>query len=154
MKPKTISMLLVVTLAALACLYLDDFSLSNSTAEASWGREEYNGRDYPEAVTVTIMVDGLAIRLFERKIRECIPYGFDEQGFRVGGIPTGELFDRVYESLSEKAKEIYDRDEADAMTDIALDNLGEDRVIEYDVSTEQWKYVHRSEYRMKHSTES
>ena len=151
MKAKTISILLVVTLAVLVGLYLDDFAVSNSFAGRTWIRD-YDGRNYPEAVTVTITVDGLAIRLFERKIRECIPRGFDEQGV-LAGIPTGELFNCVYESLSEKAKEIYDRDEADAMTDIALDNLGEDGVIEFDVYTEQWRYKHLSEYRMKHWTQ-
>ncbi len=147
MKTKTISILLVVMLAALACLYLEDFSVQKSFAGRSWVEKYYDGRDYPELVTVTITVDGLAARLFERKIRECIPRGFNEQGV-LAGIPTGELLDCVYESLSEKAKEIYDRDEADAMTDIALDNLGEDGVIEFE--GEQWRYKHLNEYRMKH----
>ena len=149
MKAKTISILLVVMLAALVCLHLDDFDPSNSTAEASWGRDEYYGRTYGEAPTMTITVDGLAIRLFERKIRECTPWGYDE-GVRLG-IPTEELFDCVYESLSEKAKEKYDRDEAYAMIDIALDNLGEDRVIEYE--DEQWRLHYTSEYPMKHWTD-
>lgn len=152
MKARTISIILVVTLAALAYLYLGDFAVSNSFAGRSWIQEDYNGRTYGEAVTVTITVDGLDTRLFERKIRECIPRGFDEKGVLLG-IPTGELFNCVYESLSEKAKERYDRDEADAMTDIALDNLGEDGQIEYDVYAEQWKYRHLSEYGMKHWAE-
>ena len=152
MKAKTISIILVVILAALVYLFMDDFDLSNSTAEASWGREEYYGRTYGEAPTMTITVDGLAIRLFERKIRECITWGYDDEG-ALFGIPTKELFDCVYESLSEKAKEKYDRDEADAMTDIALDNLGEDGVIEYDYIAEQWRQRPSIDYGMKHWTE-
>jgi len=149
MKARTISILLVVTLAALACLHVDDFDLSNSSAKASWGRIDYPGRTYGEAPTMTITVDGLAIRLFERKIRECTPWGYDDEGVLLG-IPTEELFDCVYESLSEKAKEKYDRDEADAMTDIALDNLGEDKQIVYE--DEQWRLYYTSEYPMKHWT--
>lgn len=151
MKARTISILLVVMLAALICLHLDDFDLSNSTAEASWGREEWPGRTYGKAPTMTITVDGLAIRLFERKIRECTPWEYDDEGVLLG-IPTGELFDCVYESLSEKAKEKYDRDEADAMTDIALDNLGEDGQIVYR-ENEQWSKRQTIEYQMKHKTE-
>ena len=151
MKANTISILLVVTLAALACLYLDDFTLSNSTAEAGFLPEKLSFRTYVESVNVNIAVDGLAMRLFERKIRECIPRGFDENGIQLE-IPTRELFDCVYESLSDKAKEIYDRDEADAMTDIALDSLVENRQIECDYYG-QWKCVHQSEYRMKHWTQ-
>jgi len=150
MKVKTISILLVVTLAALVCLHLDNFNLSNSTAEASWGRAEYPVRTYGEAPTMTITVDGLAIRLFERKIIECTPWRYNDEGIRLG-ISTEELFDCVYESLSEKAKEKYDRDEAYAMTDIALDNLGEDRVIEYE--DEQWRLHYTNEYPMKHWTD-
>ena len=150
MKAKAISILLVVILAALAGMYLDDFAASNNTAEASWGRFEYPGRTYGETPTMTITVDGLAIRLFERKIRECTPWGYNDEGVRLG-ISTEELFDCVYESLSEKAKEKYDRDEAYAMTDIALDNLGEDRQIEYE--DDQWRLYYTSEYPMKHWTE-
>ena len=154
MKAKTISILLVVILAALACLHLDDFDLSNSTAEATLlpeRPEEASFRTYVEAVTVNITVDGLDMRLFERKIRECTPWGYDE-GVRLG-IPTRELFDCVYESLSEKAKEKYDRDEANAMIDIALDNLVDKRQIEYDHDNEQWRQFHTGEYRMKHWAE-
>jgi hypothetical protein len=98
---------------------------------------------------VNINVDGLAIRLFERKIRECAPWGYDENRNRLG-ISTEELFECVYESLSEKAKEKYGRDEADAMTDIALDSMVEKGQIEYVYEREQWERRGITEYELKH----
>ena len=151
MKAKTISIILAVMLAALAGLYLDDFAVSNSTAEASL-LPERSGRTYSEVATLTITVDGLTKRLFERKIRECTPWGFDDEGVLLG-ISTRELFDRVYESLSEKTKEIYDRDDADSMTDIALDDMIEKRQVQYDLETDQWRQGHSADYEMKHWTD-
>jgi len=149
MKARTISIILVVALAALAGSYLDDFTVSNNTAEAAWS-PQYSGRTYGDAVTVTITVDGLTIRLFERKIMECLPSFREDEG-----IPTGELFDCVYESLSNKAKEIYDRDEADAMIDIALDNMADDGQVEFEYGANQWKSTPRgyNEYEKKHKME-
>ena len=151
MKARTISIILIVMLAALAGSYLDDFVVSNNTAEASL-LPERSGRTYSEVATLTITVDGLAKRLFERKIKECTPWGFDDEGVLLG-ISTKELFDRVYESLSEKTKEVYDRDESDAMTDIALDDMVEKRQVEYDFEAEQWRQRHSTDNEMKHWTD-
>ena len=148
MKAKAISILLVIILTMLAGLYLDDFAVSNSTAEASL-LPERSGRTYSEAETVNITVDGLTLRLFERKIRECTPLGFDDKGVRLG-LPTKELFECVYESLGWKTLEKYDRQQCDAMTDIALDSLVEKSRIEYDYENEQWVNRHTSEYKTKH----
>ena len=148
MKARTISIIMAVTLAVLVCLQLDDFAVSNSTAEATL-LPERSGRTYSEVATLTITVDGLTKRLFERKIRECTPWGFDDEGVLLG-ISTKELFDRVYESLSEKTKEIYDRDESDAMTDIALDDMVEKRQVQYDFENGLWRQGHSSDYEMKH----
>ena len=149
MKARTISIILVVTLAALICLHLDDFAVLNSPAEASL-LPERSGRTYSEVATLTITVDGLSKRLFERKIRECTPWGFDDNGVLLG-IPTRELFECVYESLSDKTKEKYDRDEAYAMTDIALDDMVERGHIVYE--DEQWRLRNTGEYPMRHWTE-
>jgi len=148
MKARAISILVVVILAAVACLPLGGFDLSNSTAEAGWGRNDYLGRTYSEAATVTITVDGLTMRLFERHIRQNTPWGFDENGVPLG-IPTRELFERVYESLGWKVKERYGRDEADAMTDIALDSLVENGRVSYDFDTDQWRQGHGIDYQTK-----
>jgi hypothetical protein len=149
MKAKAILILLVVTLAALVCLHLDDFGLSNSTAEASL-LPERSGRTYSEVATLTITVDGLTKRLFERKIRECTPWGFDDEGVLLG-ISTKELFECVYESLSEKVKEQFDRDEAYAMTDIVLEDMVERGHIVYEDG--QWRLRNTGEYPMRHWTE-
>jgi hypothetical protein len=150
MKAKAILILLVVTLAAMVCLHLDDFGLSNSTTEASL-LPERSGRTYSEVATLTITVDGLTKSLFERKIRECTPWGYEE-GVRLG-ISTKELFDRVYESLGWKTLEKYDRQQCDAMTDIALDDMVEKRQVEYDYDIEQWRQGHSADYEMKHWTD-
>ena len=147
MKTRAISIIIVVILAALVCLYVDDFDLSNGTAEATL-LPERSGRTYSEAETVNITVDGLTLRLFERKIRECIPWGYDE-GVRLG-ISTRELFEYVYETLGWKTKEKYDRQQCDAMTDIALDSLVEKSRIEYDYENEQWRQGHSADYEAKH----
>lgn len=150
MKARTISILLVVTFAVLVCLHLGDFDLSNSTAEASL-LPERSGRTYSELATLTITIDGLTKRLFERKILESTPWGFDEKGVLLG-ISTRELFDRVYESLGRNTLEKYDREQIDAMTDIALDDMVEKRQVQYDFETEQWRQGHSSDYEMKHWT--
>jgi len=150
MKARTISIIIVVILAALAGSYLDDFFVLKNAQAASWGRIDYPSRTYGKAPTMTITVDSLAIRLFERKIIECTPWRYNDEGIRLG-ITTEALFDYVYESLSEKAKEKYDRDEAYAMIDIALDNLAEDSVIGYE--DEQWRLHYTNEYPMKHWTD-
>jgi hypothetical protein len=149
MKPRTISILLVVALAALACLHLGDFAVLNSSAEASL-LPERSGRTYSEAVTLTITVDGLTKRLFERKIRQCIPWTFEEEG-----VTVGELFECVYENLGRQTLEKYDREQVAAMTDIALDDLEEDGQVRYDYEAKQWIITAKGygEYRRMQETE-
>jgi hypothetical protein len=149
MKTRTISIIILVILAALAGSYLDDFTISNNIAEASL-LPERSGRTYSEVATLNITVDGLAKRLFERKIRECTPWGLDDEGVLLG-ISTKGLFECVYESLSEKVKGQFDRDEAYAMTDIVLDDMVERGHIVYEDG--QWRLRNTGEYPMRHWTE-
>jgi len=132
MKVRTISILLVVALAALAGSYLDDFAVSNSTAEASL-LPERSDRTYSESVTVAITVDGLTKRLFERKIMEGIPWSFEEEG-----VSTGVLFNYVYMNAGQNTLGTYDREQINAMTDIALDDLEDNEYVLYDQATKQW----------------
>jgi hypothetical protein len=141
MKARTISIILIVTLAALAGMFLDDFAVSNNTAEASLLPEIRSFRTYVESVNVNIAVDGITKRLFERKIMECLPSFREEEG-----IPTGELFDYVYENLGPKTLEKYDREQCDAMTDIALDDLEDNERVLYDQAAKQWILTAKGQY--------
>ena len=141
MKARTISIILIVTLAALAGMFLDDFAVSNNTAEASLLPEIRSFRTYVESVNVNIAVDGITKRLFERKIMERLPSFREEEG-----VPTGELFDYVYENLGPKTLEKYDREQCDAMTDIALDDLEDNERVLYDQAAKQWILTAKGQY--------
>jgi hypothetical protein len=141
MKVKTISILLVVALAALAGSYLDDFAVSNSTAEASLLPEDRSFRTYVESVTVAITVDGITKRLFERKIMEGIPWSSEEEG-----VSTGVLFNYVYMNVGQNTLGTYDREQIDAMTDIALDDLEDNEYVLYDQVTKQWIMTSKGHY--------
>jgi hypothetical protein len=141
MKARTISILLVATLAVLVCSHLGEFDLSNTTAEASLLPEKLSFRTYVESVTVTITLDGITKRLFERKIMECLPSSREEVG-----IPTGELFDYVYENAGRNTLEKYDREQIDAMTDIALDDLEDNEYVLYDQVAKQWMMTPKGNY--------
>jgi len=141
MKARIILILLVVILVALVGLFLDDFDLSNSSAEASLLPEIRSFRTYVESVNVNIAVDGITKRLFERKIMERLPSFREEEG-----VPTGELFDYVYENLGPNTLEKYDREQCDAMTDIALDDLEDNEQVLYDQAAKQWILTVKGHY--------
>jgi len=141
MKARTISIIMVITLAALVCLHLNDFDLSSSSAEAGLLPEIKSFRTYVESVNVNIAVDGITKRLFERKIMERLPSFREEEG-----VPTGELFDYVYENLGPNTLEKYDREQCDAMTDIALDDMEDNEQVLYDQAAKQWILTAKGQY--------
>jgi len=83
--------------------------------------------------TLSMQIDAVQKRLFERKIRECLYEKEVEEEEKGIGMFAFELFDGVYEKLNQRTKDKYgdDREEIDAMTDLALDNLVKDGQVKW-----------------------